>query len=357
MAERRDCVDINSADEEGFTVLHRLATSQIFRTSRRVRYSASIFRESDETKSLRALIVAIQSLGGNIESLTSDADTATQKKQRDTDLEKSSYTPLMLAMLEADHSLVEALLDCGANANTENVSRATAFFHMSHRANDEQPQLLQCIRTLCTHGANINHRSSTGNTPLLAAAQGRVRDIFDLLLSQGAHIDERDRTLRTNSPGKSVFEFFASFDEDGDMVLLKFLTEYVFSSSEPERKRRVIQDGSDSGSTLLHECARFAMPNCVKALLHNGARVNALERRTWLGYRNGNSIEKAIWFETPLDRLKTTRTFKLKMVAERNTLSIEQSKIVQARWKEVEEHLQKKGGKSCTPDMIREQWP
>jgi hypothetical protein len=223
-------------------------------------------------------------------------------------------------------------------------------FHISHRANAEQPQLLHCFQTLFTHRANIYHCSSNGNTPLLAAAKGQVYDIFDFLLSQGAHIDERDRTERSALPGKSVFAFFASFDNSSDGILLQLLTKYVFYSSEPQKKRRVVQDGSDHGSTLLHECARFAMPNCAKALLWNGARVNALERKILFGKHDGRSIS----YETPLDRLKSTREFTLKMILQHNTLSPNQSKILQARWREVEKHLQSEGGKYWTPDMTCE---
>jgi ankyrin repeat protein len=356
MVERKDRVNIHSADEEGFTVLHRLATSQTFRTSRRMRYSVQTFRGLDEAEALRALIVAIKSLGGDIERLTSSADTAVRKEQRSTDLDKSSYTPLMLAMLEADHDTVQALLDCGASVNTENASQTTAMYHLSHRANAEQPQLWQCIQNLIDHGANVNHRSSTGNTPLLTAAHSKLRDIFDFLLSRGAHIDDRDETPRTATPGKSVFAFFASTEESSDGVVLDLLTRYVFHSSEPTRKRRVMQDGSDSGCTLLHECAAFAMPKCVKALLHNGARVNALERKTIRALKNGGMVEKEIWYETPLDRLESTRNFKLKMVMKRKTLSTKDSDILRARWKEVEEHLKRAGGMSCTPDMICEEW-
>jgi ankyrin repeat protein len=353
MVERKDCVDINSADEEGFTVFHRLANSQIFRTSRRTRYSVQTFRELDETQVLRAIIVAIQSLGGDIESLTSSADTAIRKKQRSTDLDKSSYTPLMLAMLEADYSLVQALLDCGASVHTESASQTTAMFHLSHRANAEQPRLRQCFETLIAHGANLQHRSSTGNTILLAAAECRLRDIFDFLLSRGAHIDERDENHRSVTPGKSVFAFFASTDKSSDGIVLHFLTRYVFHSLEPDRKRRVIQDGSNSGSTLLHECAGSAMPKCVKALLYNGARVNALERKTRRDFKSGRMADEEIWYETPLDRLETTRNFRLKIVMERNALSTKELEILQARWKEVEEFLKGEGGTSCTPNISR----
>lgn len=353
MAERGNRVDINSADEEGFTVFHRLATSQVFRTSRRVRYPAQIFRGPKEDEVLPAMILAIKSLGGDIERLTSTAETAIQKEQRPTDLRKSSYTPLMLAMLEADHSLVRALLSCGASANTANASGATALFHVSHRANAEQPQLLQCCETLFTHVANVNHRSSTGNTPLLAAAQGQIWDVFDLFLSRGAHIDERNRTDRAVFPGKSVFACFASFNSGSDDVLLHLLTKHVLNSSERERKRRVVQEGSDSGSTLLHECAGYAMLYCVKALVDNGAEVNALERKTRRSIQEG-SIRETTWHETPLDRLESTRKFKLEMMLQRNTLSPNQADSLQARWNEVEEYLKRKGGKSWTPDMTCE---
>ena len=356
MATREDGIDINSADEEGFTVFHRLATSQVFRTSRRVRYSAHIFRRADEIAPLRALIKAIMRLGGDIERLTSSAESATRKVKRSTDIKKSSYTPLMLAVLEADHSLVQAVLECGASVRTENESQTTALFHLSHRANAEQPQLLQCLQTLFAYGADVHHCSLTGNTPLLAAAQGMGPEIFDYFLSQGACIDERNNTPDTVFPGKSVFAFFASFDDCSDRVMLDLLTKYVFNSSESERKTRVICDGSDSGSTLLHECAAFAMPDCVKALLHYGAPVNALERKIRFRFQDGMRVEDKI-YETPLDRLEATESVKWKMVDQRKLLSTKRFGILADRWDEVKRHLRNKGGASCTLDMIREQWP
>jgi ankyrin repeat protein len=350
-------IDMDSADEEGFTVLHRLATNQTFRTSRRITYSPRPFRNATDAKVLRAIVKAVLILGGNIEILTSSAETTKRKEQRPTDLDKASYTPLMLAMLEGDKDLVETLLDCGASVHTENLVGETALFHTSHRANAAQPDLIRCVRKLISRGADVNHHSSNGNCALLSAAQSRLIPVFDFLLSKDASIDERDCMEHTLTPGKSVFASFASNRDGSDEEVLELLKTHVLNARNAAKKGRVVQGSADNGQTLLHEFVAFAMPQCAELVLQHGARVNALHRRTTFMKDNQPNEGKKIWYETPWDAIAVSKSYFDDSMSAQVTRSLQQLTNVQARWEECEELLKSHGGVACQECEHYEAWP
>jgi ankyrin repeat protein len=357
LARESAVIDMNSADEEGFAVLHRLATNQTFRTSRRVAYSPRPIRSIKDVEVLQSIITAVIDLGGNTEMLTSNAETAKRKTQRSTDPSKSSYTPLMLAMLEGDEDLVDALLACGASVHTQNLSGETALFHTSHRANAEQSDLIKCVQKLVFSGANVNHHSSNGNSALLAAAQSQLLEVFDFLLCNGANIDETDRKERTTTPGKSVFACFASTKNGSDEKMLELLEKHILDARNVAKKDRVITGTADDGRTLLHEFASQAMPKCVKFLLKHGARVNVPLRQTRFIVANPRSEGKRVWYETPWDIMKVSREFVQDNMLVRNTHSLQQTKDLLERWDRCKELLEEYGGGPCEKPEHYEAWP
>jgi ankyrin repeat protein len=348
LSDRSAIIDANSADEEGFTVLHRLATNQIFRTSRRMAYSPRPFRNIVDLEVLQSIIGAIIKLGGSIEMLTSSAEAAKQKNQRSTDLKKKSYTPLMLAMLEGDTDLVDALLACGADVHTENLSGETALIHTSHRANFEQPDLIKCVQTLVSKGADVNHHSSNGNCALLAASKFKLIEVADFLLCSGACIGETDRKELTATPGRSVFAFFVSIEHGTDEKVFELLKKHILDARNYAKRHGVITGSANDGRTLLHEFASSAMPKCVEFLLQNGAHVNALQRETRFVPKNSDNAKKRVWYETPWDALKVTKEFAQDRMLARNSLSLQETVDVQIRWDTCQELLEKYGGAPCT---------
>ncbi|KAF2822386.1 ankyrin [Ophiobolus disseminans] len=288
-------MDMNSADEEDFTVLHRLATNQIFRTSRRVTYSPRPFRAFKDAEALHSIIESVVPMGGDVDTLTSSAEAAKQKKQRSTDDSKNGYTALILAILEGDEDLVEALLSCDASVHTKNLSGETALFHTSHRANVEQPNLINCVQRLVSAGAEMNIRSPSSKSALLNAASSGLLGIFDFLLSHGADIDERDYGTRSTNPGKSVFAFFA--------------------------------------------------------------KVNALQRRTQFIMANPRDRGEKVWFEAPWDSLQTSKTFDLQRMMERNTHTQQQSRDMRGKWDECVLVLENYGGRTSTEPEHYEAYP
>ncbi|KAF1941276.1 hypothetical protein EJ02DRAFT_492792 [Clathrospora elynae] len=234
LSAQNESLDANDADEEGFTVLHRLATNQIFRTSRGIRYSPRSFRDINDTDVLQSMVAAVTSL----------------------------------------HSI-----DAGYAGSGSRPDRSTAETVEPASILKTGPKLL-LYSTPRTEQILSSPDSYDKNSALLAAAKGRLLGVFDLLLSQGAHIDERDDTPRTATPGVSVFAFFASTRDDADCSMLGLFTRHVFGSSDEEEREQVLKGVSNSGSTPLHEFASCAMPQCVEAILSHGALVNALERKT-----------------------------------------------------------------------------
>jgi ankyrin repeat protein len=356
LVENNERIDINSTDEEGFTVLHRLATSQVFRTSRRIRYSPQSFRNANDVKELHSMVTDIIRLGGKLETLTSDVETLTLRKSRPTDLFKSSYTPLMLAVLEGDCNLIEALLDCGACVNTVNSFGHTALLQVSHRASSEQPDIIRCMQTLLSHDADVHHHSFDGRSALLSAAHGQVLDVFRFLLSQGASIDERDNTPRTAAPGKSVFAYFAATKDNADEAMVGLLTDNVLRSPDKLKVKSVLHGTAVNGSTLLHAFAASAMPKSVELLLHRGAQVDVLQRQTRFCMRDGVQA-KRVWFETPLDGLEVAEKFSLERMLSRNDSSPDQSRALRARWDKTREILKAHGGYVWNGPETYEVWP
>ncbi|KAF2726710.1 ankyrin [Polyplosphaeria fusca] len=361
LVSRAQAVDVNSADEEGFTVLHRLASSHVFRTSRGSRYSSVPFRGYDEMGNAQEIIKAIIRLGGDVERLTSSAETAKRKERQTWQNKLPSYTPLMLAMLEGDYHLMQSLIDHGASVSTENIAKDVALDCISHRARD-QPNLIKCMQTLLQNGADANRLSSHGTSPLFHAATAGQPAIFKLLLSRGAHIDSTGTVNTALESGQSAFEKLAAvsrdfFPQPKDETLWGLLSDYVFGSTDADgdRRRRVVQGGDPTGQTLLHVCSANALARSVEALLSNGASVNALQRKFVREEREGRAMKK-VWFETPLDTLEATKRFHENLMRHRSVYSAQQLESMQNEWNDVSRILKSHGGRPCSEATFSEPW-
>jgi len=97
------------------------------------------------------------------------------------------WTPLHLAAFFADASLVEALLDHGANVNAraKNGTNNMAL-HAAATARN-----LAAVRVLVEHGADVNARQEGGWTALHSAALSGDVEMARLLISRGADVQAR----------------------------------------------------------------------------------------------------------------------------------------------------------------------
>ncbi len=125
------------------------------------------------------------------------------------------YTPLMLAAAFGYTSLVQQLLDCGAqtgpadNDGNDALDYAVCGALHSHnfiatlygeKPGLRNPQAVDSVATcrlLLQHGASVRHVDKEGNTPLILAARAGETDIVSLLLEHGADVNAQNQQGHT----------------------------------------------------------------------------------------------------------------------------------------------------------------
>lgn len=93
------------------------------------------------------------------------------------------WTPLMVAAMSGQNSMVELLLAKGANIEATDYGGRTALSLAVFRVREDMVDLL------ITHGANVNLHDGDGSTPLLTAIGRGNKALVQLLLARGAYIE------------------------------------------------------------------------------------------------------------------------------------------------------------------------
>ncbi|KAI8930876.1 hypothetical protein NX059_011893 [Plenodomus lindquistii] len=288
-------VDINAADEEGFTVMHRLSTAPRRETRTGVVFSHVTFlgNTKEVQRKISRVLAAAKALGGDMELFTRSPQPLLAAD--DGEPRFSPRTPLMMAALGQDTAVMKALLDAGANVETRNETGKSALMCIT---GDRQTAYMKW-ELLISRGANIHQSTRNGLVPVIAAARALLIEVVDMLLSKGVDIDTRDSMYG----GCSLFAFLSEdpdSTEELDVAVAALLSKHVFSSSNVAKRNKVIELGDADGTTLLHHFASAGMPHCVDALLRHGAPVNSL-RYDYLTEKRGDTYAKISWYVTPLD--------------------------------------------------------
>src|SRR5689334_22494590 len=92
---------------------------------------------------------------------------------------------LLEALRAGDSSLVQRLIDAGANANTRDASGATALMYAALYGSADD------MRRLIRHGADVNAADTAGATALMWAVHDAAR--LSLLLDEHAAVDARSK--------------------------------------------------------------------------------------------------------------------------------------------------------------------
>ncbi|KAF2184801.1 ankyrin [Zopfia rhizophila CBS 207.26] len=349
LAKENVPVDINTVDEEGLSVLHRISVDPKRVTRNGQPFSDLVFRGSAQEidENLRRTISAVKSLGGDLELLTKGVPDR---------VDYPGLTPLMMASLGTMPNIVKELLVAGAYIDTENNLGNTALMCIS----EDPDTASEVFSILVEFGANVNHRSKFGMTPIIYAARFRLLEVVDLLVLKGVDITEtypltRERAMER---GKSLFSFFASkdppFQNKCDVAAEKLLEKHVFSCPNAVKRRQVIECAGVGGWTLLHDFAIAVMPRCVRGLVANGAPVNA---RLYRGVRKSSTdvLKEESGHETPLDLIVNEKRELLRNLRRRpSERSLEESEDLCQRMDTVIAILKSAGGISASHETKEE---
>lgn len=94
---------------------------------------------------------------------------------------EAAITPLFLASSNGDPTVVEALLNFGADANTANANGTTVLMQAASAGNPD------VVNMLLKHGARVNPRETArGQTALMFAAAANRAEVVRLLIQHGA---------------------------------------------------------------------------------------------------------------------------------------------------------------------------
>lgn len=354
-------IDINTVDEEGFGVLHRMSCKPEGRTRAGTAFSTLPFRGSQQKadEDLKRTIVAIKALGGDLEQLTRPAAPKAQEAQGNWEAwNLSRCTPLMLAFLSASPKVMQALLECGSNVHTENNLGETAS-HCLPALPQDMVSSGKCARLLISYSANANYKHTARAGLILKAAQNGLLDVVEGMLCAGADIDERERNPKSLQEGSNVFAFLArvfSPDIDGEDVLVaRLLQTYVFSCPDVKKRRRVVEVGDRDGETLLHCFAMRCMPYCVELLLKKGAPVNARRKKLKIAPDSKNGGVRSSWDETPLDTAREYQVYREERMTKFLEWSVETCAKLVKRHGDIVAMVEKAGGLLTREVVVKKQ--
>ncbi|KAI0551653.1 hypothetical protein F4679DRAFT_593438 [Xylaria curta] len=293
-------VDVNTVDEEGLSVLHRLS-AQHFQTTRteqewsRLPFQGSLTRQSIN---VRQTVAAIKRLGGNIDLLT--------RPQPGSRHRNTSHTPLMMAGLGARPEVVEALLNEGANPDVENNFGETALFCLSQERDEDT----RTVQLLCLAGANANHKDHEGIGASINAGLFHLVEVVDMLLAYGADMERYHQRPESPYIGGNVFALLSSLpgrltnqdlEEQYEPSVAKLLTKYVCSNTDAYVRQQVINGVDNYDRTLLWHYSENRMQHCVASLIANGADVNTAGLQFRHRRLPSRELVIDVWRETPLD--------------------------------------------------------
>jgi ankyrin repeat protein len=161
-------------------------------------------------------------------------------------------TPLHTAVRFSSARSVQTLLDHNADIDLQDSSGDTPL--MSAVKSDD----LAIVYLLLNHGANLEKANKVGETPLLAAARYCAPETLQTLLDKGASIHKR------NINGETVLHLPFIWIEEKIRLLVP---------------RGILPDvKNNDGQTPLHLAASSGRPEVIKALLEQGATIDATDR-------------------------------------------------------------------------------
>jgi ankyrin repeat protein len=215
--------------------------------------------------------------------------TGTDVNSADSD----GTTALMHSVIESDLKMMKLLIDGGANINAKNALDSTALMYAATN--------LAKTRLLLDAGADVKVTGKRGATPMsVAVTTFGSTPVLKLLVLKGAQPDDRLMTPVAQKGDLEAIRFLLSIGvRAGDATTLSAA---VLGRCEA-CVRLLVEKGASakgvgpSGSGVLNETAKRAMPELSQFLLEHGASLDSKDREGFTLL-----MQAVLSMEAPADR-------------------------------------------------------
>ena len=232
----------------------------------------AFFVEAAFEYSNKEIVEYIVSKGGTIQHLASNRNSMLHIAASKGDLNLTRYcieehklninasnslgeTPLMFAVKADKTSLVTYLIGQGAELEAENHIGETALFYSASNN-------VNMFDLLVQKGAIVSHKTNDSTTLLINAAQNLNLKVVQLLLENGAKIDD------VNDEGYSAFQYLISSHSRNRELIYAFI----------DKGADINAGDAKSGKSLMYYAIERERLEQIKELANLGAKVNVLDR-------------------------------------------------------------------------------
>ncbi|ETO31685.1 ankyrin repeat protein [Reticulomyxa filosa] len=204
------------------------------------------------------------------EALQNGANVGVQFRQT---LEE--VTPLILASTKGYVKVAEALLEFSPEVNAK-----TSFGHATALLQAVSNEHVECAELLLSNGANVDQGDKLGRTPLMDAAENGNKEIVELLIKHKANVNGEDKQRRT------PLSYCLDFVSKDDNKYYDIAYDLIFRHHcDPSKK------GRTTNRTFLHCCAaRGDLETCKKLIEDLNVSITEVDN---MGYTANNYARKA----------------------------------------------------------------
>jgi ankyrin repeat protein/Mg2+ and Co2+ transporter CorA len=188
-------------------------------------------------------------------------------------------TPFFSASLKGNFTLMQVLLDAGANINTKAGKGQTVLIYFAAEKGPEKQRSLTIVEWLVKKNADLSEKDSDQKNVLHWAADSGKIEVVKILLAAKPDVEA------TSDRGRTALHFAAAGDCPNDAIIDLLLK----AGAEPMKR-------SDGGWTALHNAAQNGNLKAFERLLRENVDINAelSSRVTPLHWAAGNGHEDIV---------------------------------------------------------------
>jgi len=230
-----------------------------------LKFGADVDAQDNDTMTPLLLVSQSQPFMGQDSPYTKTAQLLLEHGASVHMRDRNGQMPLHLALRHGLFGIVALLLQFGANVDAQDNDTMTPLLLVSQPrySRDEDPQFTKTAQALLKHGASVQVRNESCQTPLHTASRHGLFGMVALLLKFGADVDAQDNDAMT--PLHLVSQPRYSRDEDPQFTeTAQVLLGHGASVYMRDRH----------GQMPLHKASRHGLSSMVALLLRFGAEVD-----------------------------------------------------------------------------------